>query len=161
MCENESIITDLSKDIQKTFAKVAIQVNLAFRQFMQQKFKQYQFDLTYEMVQIMGYLWEHDGVNQQEIANATLKDKASLTYLIDNLTSRDLVFRREDSVDRRNKLIFLTPKGQQLRHDIKPLIDEMYNCASMGIPKQEFEKALKLLQKVCVNLKDAHSQLNR
>ena len=142
-----------SIEAQKEFAHIASQVNIAFRQFVQQKLKEHKIDLTFEMLQIMGYLWENDGVNQQEIANATLKDKASLTCLIDNLTRRELVYRQEDASDRRNKLIFLTDQGWQLKIMILPWVKEMYAAANADIPACEFAKAMQILRKVISNLK--------
>lgn len=142
-----------STDVQREFARVANQVNIAFRQFVQQKLKQHKIDLTFEMLQILKYLWENDGANQQEIANATLKDKASLTYLIDNLTRRELVCRQEDATDRRNKLIFLTDQGWQLRTVITPWVQEMYAAANADIPACEVNRAMQLLRKVIANLK--------
>ncbi len=137
MNDDKSEIND-SMGVQKEFAHTVIQVNTAFRQFVQQKLKQHKVDLTFEMLQIIGYLWENDGVNQQEIANATLKDKASLTYLIDNLTRRELVYRQEDTCDRRNKLIFLTDQGWNLKTMIQPWLEDMHIAANADIPACEF-----------------------
>lgn len=142
-----------SIEVQKEFARITSQVNIAFRQFVQQKLKEHKIDLTFEMLQIMKYLWENDGANQQEIANATLKDKASLTCLIDNLTRRELVYRQEDASDRRNKLIFLTDQGWQLQTVILPWVKQMYAAANADIPACEFTKAMQILRKVITNLK--------
>src|ERR1700722_219521 len=93
------------------FTRKILTVNTAYRQFLQCTMKAHKMGLTYEMLQVMGCLWKKDGINQQEITNITVKDKASMTYLIDNLTKRGLVTRLEDANDRRNKLILLTDKG--------------------------------------------------
>ena len=151
--DNTSMKIGDSTETQKEFAHIVIQVNTAFRQFVQQKLKQHKVDLTFEMLQIMGYLWENDGVNQQEIANATLKDKASLTCLIDNLTRRELVYRQEDSSDRRNKLIFLTDQGWHLKTVVRPWLEDMHVAANADIPACEFAKAMQILRKVINNLK--------
>ena len=142
-----------SIDVQKEFAHINSQVHIAFRQYLQQKLKEHKIDLTFEMLQIMKYLWENDGTNQQEIANATLKDKASLTYLIDNLTRRELVYRQEDSSDRRNKLIFLTDQGWQLQAVVLPWVKDMYEAAKADIPACEFTNTMQILRKVIANLK--------
>ena len=140
-------------EVQKEFAHIAIEINVAFRQFIQHKLKEHKLDLTFEMLQILKYVWEKDGANQQEIADATLKDKASLTYLVDNLTRRELVYRQEDATDRRNKLIFLTEQGRQLHELVFPWLEEMYTKAHADIPACEFSSAMQLLRKVIANLK--------
>ncbi|WP_018622719.1 MarR family winged helix-turn-helix transcriptional regulator [Spirosoma luteum] len=149
-----------STGVQKEFAHIIIQVNTAFRQYVQQKLKQDKVDLTFEMLQIMAYLWENDGANQQEIADANLKDKASITYLIDNLTQRKLVYRQGDICDRRNKLIFLTDQGRHLQMALLPWLKEMYATANTDIPACEFSKAMQTLRKVISNLK-CHTMMEK
>ncbi len=51
------------------------------------------------------FLWEKDGVTQQELCNATFKDKPSMTRLIDNMERQHLVVRISDKKDRRTNLI--------------------------------------------------------
>ena len=152
MCEatNNNILTQATT---QAFTKLINKVHMAFRQFMQQKFKEHNIDITFEMVQVMGHLWHQDGVNQQEIANAILKDKTSLTYLIDNLTRRNLVERREDNLDRRNKLIFLTPEGRLLRETILVWINEMYALAGQDISEKTLLENMCILEKMYCNLK--------
>jgi DNA-binding MarR family transcriptional regulator len=81
------------------------------RQFIQVKIKEHGINITFEMLEVMSCLWRQDGINQQEIAGITLRDKSSMTYLLDNLVKRKLVHRVEDENDRRNKLIYLQRKG--------------------------------------------------
>lgn len=117
------------REVTELFARTVIRVNLAFRQFIQSKFKEHNVDLTFEMLQVLAILWQQDGINQQELADQTVKDKASMTYLIDNIVRRGLVYRQEDGSDRRNKLIFLTDEGRQLKQQIQPWLDEMFSVA--------------------------------
>src|SRR6476661_5200847 len=118
------IFTDFTKALSKAQTK--------FKAFLRAKFKEQQVDITFEMLQILLRLWEQDRINQQELANFTFKDKASLTYLIDNLSKRNLVARVEDANDRRNKLIVLKPEGARLKHIVMPMIEEMYSVAGIG-----------------------------
>jgi len=136
------------------FTRKIASVNIAYRQFIQSKFKEHDVDLTFEMLQVLACLWNQDGINQQEIANLTVKDKASMTYLIDNLTKRDLVYRQEDENDRRNKLVHLTPKGKATKAEVQPFIDEMYAAAGKGLDINELERCMSLLLKLEQNLKE-------
>ncbi len=140
-------------DITTVFARELTRMNTAFRQFIQQKVKQHEMDLTFEMLQVMGYLLEQDGINQQEISALTVKDKVSITYLVDNLSRRGLVFRQEDHSDRRNRLVYLTPAGRQLRQTIHPWVEEMYALASRNIPVDDISNCLDVLDKMHQNLK--------
>ena len=134
------------KETTALFARTIIRVNLAFRQFIQARFKAHNVDLTYEMLQVLACLWQQDGINQQEIADLTVKDKASMTYLIDNITRRGLVYRQEDSTDRRNKLIFLTEEGKELKKRIQPWVEEMYELAGKNMTIDTLNKAIAHLE---------------
>lgn len=125
---------------------------LALKTFLRNKIKVNNLDLTFEMLQVLKYLWNNKNVNQQEIANMTLKDKASLTYLIDNLTKRNLVFRTEDKDDRRNKLISLTREGLALKKIIEPWLEEMYTLAGKNISSQLISGGSELFKKINDNL---------
>lgn len=140
-------------DITTVFARELTRMNTAFRQFIQQKVKQHDMDLTFEMLQVMGILWEQDGINQQEISAQSVKDKVSITYLVDNLSRRGLVFRQEDGNDRRNRLVYLTPDGRQLRQTIRPWVEEMYARASRNIPMDDIASCLDVLERMYQNLK--------
>lgn len=140
-------------DILIAFTRKIITVNTAYRQFIQNKLKENNVDLTFEMLQVLACLWQKDGINQQEIANITVKDKASMTYLLDNLTKRNLVKRQEDDSDRRNKLIFLTPKAKQLRTAIQPFLNEMYETAGVNIDSNVLKQCMDVLDKIERNLK--------
>ncbi len=144
-----------SFELSKQYFKAQSLVTMAFRQFIQQKLKAANLDLTFEMLQILSYLSDKEGTNQQEIANATVKDKASLTYLIDNLTRRELVYRQEDEQDRRNKLIFLTPKAKLLLSEtLLPYLDEMYVKVTQGLSNEDIEGVIKVIRTMTANLKE-------
>jgi DNA-binding MarR family transcriptional regulator len=134
------------------FTRKILTVNTSYRQFIQCKLKEHKTGLTYEMLQVMGCLWNKDGINQQEITNITVKDKASMTYLIDNLVKRNLVKRQEDSSDRRNKLILLTEQGKFLKIKIQPFIDEMYQVAGKSIEIKALKDCMEILNTIEKNL---------
>ena len=123
-----------------------------FRTFIRQQFKASDLDLTAEMLQVLRYLWAHDGVNQQEIANAVNKDKATLTSMIDSLVRRQLVERQEDSQDRRSKRIRLTGKGWALEQQIAPMIDKMYAVAGLNLSAKQLRECTALLEHIAGNL---------
>lgn len=129
-------------------------VTQAMRAFLRNKIRDSGHDLTFEMLQVLKSLWDKENVNQQELANITQKDKASLTYLLDNLSKRKLVIRTEDQNDRRNKLISLTKKGNELRKVMEPTLDEMYAVAGKDLDKESLSIGIKLFQKINKNFED-------
>jgi DNA-binding MarR family transcriptional regulator len=138
-------------DLISKFTKEITLLNLAFKQFFQTKLREHNIDLTFEMMQILYCLWDNDGVNQQEIANITAKDKASMTNLLDNLTKRNMVYRQEGT-DRRNKLIFLTPEGKALKKKISPWIKSLHQTAKNNVNPQHLEELVTVMEKIRTNL---------
>lgn len=110
-----------------------LKTQFLFRQAIQRRLKIYKADMTFEMLQIMSQIWKQQGINQQTLATQTCKDKVSMTYLINNLEKKGWVIRREDSLDKRNKLIYLTPEGEGLRSQINPLLADIYKLAGEQI----------------------------
>jgi DNA-binding MarR family transcriptional regulator len=124
--------------------------------FIEAKVKEYAPGISFEMLEIMACLWRKDGINQQEIADITVKDKSSITHLINQLAKRSLVSRVEDGRDRRNKLIYLTKTGRQLRKQLHPSVIQIYNQAGKGIRAEEIGICLKLVEKMNQNLRSKH-----
>lgn len=103
-----------------------LRTRMVFRQTLQRVLKRHNVDMTFEMLQVMNCLWNEQGISQQSLAEKTAKDKACLTNLINNLEKKNWVIRKEDSSDRRNRLIFLTAQGEELALTVKPLINDIY-----------------------------------
>ena len=103
-----------------------IRTRMASRQAMQRFLKNIGADITFEMLQIMSCLWYEQGISQQILAERTAKDKACLTNLMLNLERKGYVCRREDTRDRRNKLVFLTEEGERFRRWMVPQLQEYY-----------------------------------
>lgn len=143
------------QEITTEFTREITKVNLALKQYIQAKFRLHDIDLTFEMLQVMACLWKQDGINQQEVSNITVKDKASMTYLIDNLTTRKLVYRLEDDKDRRNKLIYLTEKGKEMETQIQPWITEMYTVVNKTVTAEQLSTCIRVLGIMSENLRRA------
>lgn len=126
----------------------SLKMQTTFRQTIQRSLKKHRIDLTFEMLQLLFRLWTHEGINQQELANRTCKDKVSLSYLISNLEKKGLVTRTTDPADRRNKLIYLTPKGTELRDTVYPLLTRLYAEAGEKLQEAPMQATLHYLQKM-------------
>lgn len=123
------------------------------RQYIQVKIKEHGINITFEMLEVMGCLWKKDGINQQELADLTLKDKSSMTYLLDNLVKRKMVLRVEDTNDRRNKLVYLTKEGTNLKEQLNPWVAEVYAIAAEEVAVKDLQNSVTLLNKMIGKLK--------
>lgn len=133
-------------ELTRTFMQNLIMVQTSCRQAIQKSMKKHEIDLTFEMLQILIRLWKKDGVNQQELASNTFKDKASLTPLLNNLEKKGLVKRVSDSVDRRNKMVYLTDLGHEYGQKVKPILYEIYDSAEKKMQRQQVEICIEYMQ---------------
>jgi DNA-binding MarR family transcriptional regulator len=148
----------MAKNVRKSqtareFAHLTFELRDLLRQFLQKKFRENNIDLTYEMHQIMACLWKTDGLKQQDLADQTLKDKASLTCLVDNLSKRNLVDRYEDPNDRRSRLIFLTAEGKELGKKIEPWIAELFSVVTKNVKAVSIKQSIDMVQQMIENVK--------
>lgn len=123
----------------REFMQALLRVQVAFRGAVQRSLKQHGVGLTFEMLQIMVYLWNHQGTNQQELAAGTFKDKASLTSILHNLESKGLIRRSQGTTDKRSKIITLTDQGCQCAQDVKPVLQEVYMEAATHIDASKMD----------------------
>ena len=143
----------LSKsDLSLSFGRSINELRMAFRKYMQGKIRSLDTHLTFEMLEVMICLWRQDGVNQQVIADITLRDKSAMTYLVDNLMKRKMIRREEDAKDRRNKLIFLTPEGRQLQQTLQPWVAEMYDRATANMDADVLIAGKDIIENMIKNL---------
>lgn len=135
------------------FVDAVITARQAIKQYIVQKVKETNSEISYEMFQVLVVLWKKGDVNQQEIANAVQKGKASLTPLLDNLTKVNLVTRTEDPADRRNKIISLTDEGRLCQKMFEPMMNEFYRVFNGDIPVEKIQEITGLLLKMSQHLK--------
>lgn len=120
---------------------------------LQKNFKQAAIDITVEQWSVLYHLWKSDGMNQQELCNATFRDKPSITRLVDNLEKLKLVKRNASKQDRRMNLIVLTEEGKELEEKCMSVANTTLNEALEGVTNGQVEIAKEVLQMVYDNLK--------
>lgn len=120
---------------------------------LQKNFKQQGIDITIEQWSVLYHLWKRDGLSQQELCNATFRDKPSITRLVDNLEKLKLVKRVASVEDRRINMICLSESAASLRDQTMEMANQTLNEALGGVSAEEIETCKSVLQRVYDNLK--------
>ena len=120
---------------------------------LQRKINQAGLNITIEQWSVLYHLWKNEGQSQQQLCNATFRDKPSITRLVDNLEKLNLVKRVASDTDRRINLIYLTKQGQKLEEQTMQLADETLNEALEKVPPDKIDVCKEVLQIVYDNLK--------
>ena len=119
---------------------------------LQKNFKQSGIEITVEQWSVLYQLWKADAMSQQELCNATFRDKPSITRLVDNLEKLKLVKRTASKEDRRMNLIVLTDAGKKLEEKCIELANITLNEALTGVTTEQIDTAKEVLQTVYDNL---------
>jgi len=135
------------------YSFISGKASTAIARRLQKKFNTAGLNLTIEQWSVLYHLWKEDGKSQQELCNATYRDKPSITRLVDNLERLQLVKRVASPDDRRINLIYLTRPAQKLQEQSMSLAEETLNEALGGVPSDKIDVCKTVLQIVYDNLK--------
>ena len=119
---------------------------------LQKNFKQAGIEITIEQWSVLYHLWKQDGLSQQQLCDATFRDKPSITRLVDNLEKQGLVKRMANKNDRRVNRICITPEAQKLQDQTMDVANQTLNEALVGVSNGQIEVAKEVLQRVYDNL---------
>ena len=127
---------------------------LAFltRQAAQETFQQQGHSITTEEWVLLNRLWEKDGRRPSDLACMLIKDRTTMTRLVDSLVRKGMVRRKRDAQDRRVVCAWLTPKGQKLKQELRPAVMKLIDAAVAGIPAKDLETTRQTLKKAHANL---------
>lgn len=81
-------------------------------------------EITAEQFRLLMMLWIEDGRNQQDLADEYGKDKTSIARMLQTMERQHLITRVPDDRDKRNNLIYITQRGQEVRAKYFPALQE-------------------------------------
>ena len=140
--------------IRMIFAILNGKVSGAINRKLTSNFRKRGIEITPEQWTVLLFLWEKDGVTQQELCNATFRDKPNMTRLIDNMERKHWVVRISDKNDRRINLIHLTKDGRELEAAARPIANQTLMEALRGVKLEEVKFGQALLQKIFSNIRE-------
>ncbi len=110
------------------------------------------FELSSKQWILLNVLHDLDGRPQNELADITDRDKASLGRLISNMEKRQLVVRIQDPSDKRINRVFLTKKGRKVFAETLPTIENAFETLGRGITPLETQQVIDVMKKVLQNI---------
>ncbi|MCG8326903.1 MAG: MarR family transcriptional regulator [Chitinophagales bacterium] len=119
---------------------------------LQESLHQNNLNLTVEQWRILFYLWQSDGINQQELAKRANKEKSTMTRQIDVLEKKGFIFRQNALQDKRNKLLFLTEEGKKIEGKALSIAQSITESAEEGINEKELAVFKKVISQIIKNI---------
>ena len=113
-------------------------------------------DLTGTQYIVLVRLWVEDGISLSELGDRLYFDNPTLTGIVDRMERDGLLVRRRDEEDRRVVRVYLTSKGESLRHQIQHLAEETDADAWRGLSESQKEEIVNLHERIWKNLNNGH-----
>ncbi|WP_256760455.1 MarR family winged helix-turn-helix transcriptional regulator [Cohnella sp. WQ 127256] len=112
------------------------------------------FNLTTSQFEILGYLSQSGGLEQQKLQHHSGITSATLTGILDKLEDRSYISRKPSHTDGRANVVTLTKQGNEVFVKLVDLIHEFENEMLKGFTQAERDLLGQWLQRVAKNLGD-------
>ena len=111
-------------------------------------------DISLDQWMVLGPIWQRGDASQKELGDMCLKDKTSVTRIIDTLEKKNLVVRVPDQLDHRVNRVILTNAGKQLFYDVLPVMEKTREEVKKNIPDEDIEIFKNVLSSIIINLEN-------
>lgn len=101
---------------------------------------------------ILYVLFQGDGVPIKTVSEKCGLAITSLTTMLERIEKGGLILRKQDSVDKRKTLLFLTDKARSLEKDYIAVSEEMGDIYYQGFTADEVKAAEEYLNRIRLNL---------
>lgn len=115
------------------------------------------YDLTPEQWQILLTLWHSSQpLTQVEIGNMILRDKPSISKMIQKLVKKGWIRKVKGRVDGRQTLIELTPMGDSFKDEIPSKITSQMSTFFSVLDGKEVGQLFQLIKKLRTSLENSN-----
>lgn len=121
---------------------------------LQERMNDHGVDLTKEQMIVLKKLHDRDGLNQNELAFLTLRNKSSLTRLLGKMQSKNYIIRVQSKEDKRVNHVYLTDLGRETFQRTRPVIKQIMKTIQQNISKEEKEIFINILKKIQFNFNE-------
>ncbi len=146
------MIEELNLDKDAIFGILSGRVSTAINRALYRNFRSNGINITPEQWTVLLSLSYKDGITQQDLAEATFRDKPSITRLIDNLEKLQLVRRETAENDKRINLIYITELGVEVNKHARKVSLYVMKDSLQGISEEEIHRGEQTLKKILKNL---------
>ncbi len=119
--------------------------------YLHEAFLQHGLDVSKEQMIVLKKLHHEDGLNQNELAHLTWRDKSSLARLLAKMERKGYIIRRQHDLDKRVNLVYLTESGREVFRNTRPIIQNAIDIMEKDINKSEIERMIEILKQIQEN----------
>jgi DNA-binding MarR family transcriptional regulator len=139
-------------DLSKALGFVVNRTAYLMRQLAHETFELNAIDLTPEELALLVHLWQRDGQTQKELAACAIRDRTTVTRILDRMSKKGLIRREPGVRDRRRVRTWLTREGKKLERVILPKAERRLAEMARGISQAHVNITLESLRKIQENI---------
>ena len=144
--------TKIKYNFNDSFGFLIVKAGRLIENRLRINFESENITITPQQWSALTYLWNEDGISQQQLANAFSKDKTSITRLLNNMERNNFIIRKSVNKDRRSKNIYLTEKSKLLKEKSIKIAQETLAEILDGIDYTKLKISKQVLKEVCENI---------
>ena len=110
-------------------------------------------EITPEQWIVLVQLWNQDAQTQSALSELTLRDRPTMSRIIDTMEKSGLVERTVDTQDARTRLVKLTRVGKSLQAKLVPVAKDIVSRLEAGISERDLETTHRTLARMLENLR--------
>ena len=145
--QQKEFIVDLENSVGPWIGKTTKIVDYHLHEALQR----HGLDLTKEQMIVLKKLHQQDGLNQNELARLTWRDKSSLARLLAKMEQKAYICREQLPSDKRINQVFLTDTGREIFENTRPVIQEIISTMEKGIDESEIKHMITILKRIQYN----------
>ena len=109
-------------------------------------------DISLDQWMVLGPVWKLKNPSHKDLSEFCMKDKTSITRIVDMLEKKNLVVRVNDQLDQRMKRVVLTHEGKQLFNHVVPIMEKTREEVRQGISDSEIDTFKRVLIQINKNM---------
>ncbi|WP_075341919.1 MarR family winged helix-turn-helix transcriptional regulator [Tenacibaculum agarivorans] len=122
------------------------------RQYGQNVLKSHGIDITIEQWLVLNIINENESINQIQIGEKLVKDKPTISRMVNQLEKKEFINKIPSSTDSRKVELSVSKKGKTLIHKLYPIIEKIRFSGLSKLSKNEKDTIKVILEKIRKNL---------
>lgn len=131
----------------------------AMKNCLNHLFAAHGYRITIDQWHVLLMLWMQNGLTQHELTQKLDKDKTTAARIIENLVKRNYIVKIRDKNDKRNNLVYLTRKGEEIEEKLMPIAHVVQKQSIKGISDDELETLSKIIEKIYKNVSHCDDEM--
>jgi DNA-binding MarR family transcriptional regulator len=138
--------------LERAIAFALHQAYQRLRTVTYREFREHGLEITPEQWIVLVRLWVRDGQTPSDLSEATLRDRPTMTRILDSMERGGLLVREPAPEDGRGRMVRLTPAGRGLRAPLTKVAKRLVQQLEAGIPEADLVTTQRTLQRILENL---------